>query len=114
MNDLLSIRPIRPCGYLLLAMILLSGRLAAQSNPEPPPRQVQFADVTIPNTAQIGHHSAITNQDYVLQINFPAGYEKSTASYPVLYLLDGQWDFPLLSAIYGEQYFDGFIPGVIT
>jgi len=32
----------------------------------------------------------------------------------VLYLLDGQWDFPLLSAIYGEQYFDGFIPGVIT
>jgi predicted alpha/beta superfamily hydrolase len=27
--------------------------------------------------------------------------------------LDAQWDFPLVSAIYGEQYYDGFIPGAI-
>src|SRR5690606_31076537 len=27
--------------------------------------------------------------------------------------LDSQWDFPLLSSIYGQQYYDGFIPEVI-
>jgi predicted alpha/beta superfamily hydrolase len=129
MNDLLSITLLRPihlvrpakrrycpltCGYFLLSLILLSGRLAAQNSSEPPPKQVMAAEVTIPNTQSIIIHSPIDNQDYVLNINLPSGYEKSTAAYPVLYVLDGQWDFPLLSAIYGEQYFDGFIPGVIT
>ncbi len=96
------------CGYLLLSLILLWGRLAAQNNSEPPPQVVKAAEVTIPNTLSLIQHSTIANKDYILQINLPSGYEKSTAAYPVLYLLDGQWDFPLLSAIYGEQYFDGF------
>ncbi len=43
----------------------------------------------------------------------PAGYAKSDKKYPVVYLMDSQWDFPLLTALYGEQYFDGFIPELI-
>jgi len=27
--------------------------------------------------------------------------------------MDSQWDFPLLTALYGEQYYDGFIPELI-
>ena len=27
--------------------------------------------------------------------------------------MDSQWDFPLLTTLYGEQYFDGFIPELI-
>ena len=27
--------------------------------------------------------------------------------------MDSQWDFPLLTALYGQQYYDGFIPEVI-
>ena len=57
--------------------------------------------------------SIIKNQEYVLQISMPAGYDKSTRKYPVVYLMDSQWDFPLLTALYGQQYFDGFIPELI-
>ena len=57
--------------------------------------------------------SIIGGQQYVLQIMLPAGYEKTSKKYPVLYLMDSQWDFPLVTALYGEQYFDGFIPEII-
>ena len=48
-----------------------------------------------------------------MQISLPAGYDKSNKKYPVVYLMDSQWDFPLLTALYGQQYYDGFIPEVI-
>jgi predicted alpha/beta superfamily hydrolase len=57
--------------------------------------------------------SSIVGQEYALQIMLPPGYEKSTKNYPVVYLMDSQWDFPLVTAIYGEQYYDGFIPEMI-
>ncbi|MCU7550151.1 alpha/beta hydrolase-fold protein [Chitinophagaceae bacterium LB-8] len=57
--------------------------------------------------------SSINNQEYELQIFLPSGYENSQKKYPVLYLMDSQWDFPLVTSIYGEQYYDGFIPEVI-
>jgi predicted alpha/beta superfamily hydrolase len=43
----------------------------------------------------------------------PSGYASSNKKYPVVYLMDSQWDFPLLTALYGEQYYDGFIPQLI-
>jgi predicted alpha/beta superfamily hydrolase len=57
--------------------------------------------------------SIVQGQEYVLQISLPAGYGKSEKKYPVVYLMDSQWDFPLLTALYGEQYFDGSIPELI-
>jgi len=55
----------------------------------------------------------VNGQEYVLQVSLPAGYDKSNKKYPVVYLMDSQWDFPLVTALYGEQYFDGFIPELI-
>jgi predicted alpha/beta superfamily hydrolase len=43
----------------------------------------------------------------------PASYDKTNKKYPVVYLMDSQWDFPLVTALYGQQYYDGFIPEVI-
>jgi predicted alpha/beta superfamily hydrolase len=57
--------------------------------------------------------SIINRQEYVLQISLPSGYANGNKKYPVVFLMDSQWDFPLLTALYGEQYFDGFIPEVI-
>lgn len=57
--------------------------------------------------------SSTNGQEYELQIFLPSGYEQSNKKYPVLYLMDSQWDFPLVTSIYGEQYYDGFIPEVI-
>lgn len=58
--------------------------------------------------------SVVAGQEYELQIMLPAGYEGATKKYPVVYLMDSQWDFPLVSCIYGEQYYDGFIPEMIV
>lgn len=57
-------------------------------------------------------HCSVTGQDYVLHVNLPQHYNDTTF-YPVVYVLDSQWDFPLITAIYGDQYYDGFMPGTI-
>src|SRR5690606_39585416 len=69
--------------------------------------------VTIPGTEVNRIHSAIVNQPYKLLVQLPAGYTQSAQRYPVVYLLDAQWDFPLVSSIYGQQYYDGFVPELI-
>ena len=74
----------------------------------------QSTEVTIPGSqTKTFTSSIVAGQEYVLQISLPAGYTTSTKKYPVVYLMDSQWDFPLLTALYGQQYFDGFIPEVI-
>lgn len=71
-------------------------------------------EVIIPGT-QIRNitSSIVTGQEYQLHIMLPGGYANSTKTFPVVYLMDSQWDFPLLTALYGEQYYDGFIPQLI-
>src|SRR5215471_6707984 len=77
-------------------------------------RAQAFSEVVIPGsqTRKITSTS-VPDQEYVLQISLPGNYAKSNKKYPVLYLMDSQWDFPLLTALYGEQYYDGFIPEII-
>lgn len=58
--------------------------------------------------------SIVAGQEYELQVLLPAGYSTSNKKYPVLYLMDSQWDFPDIKSIYGQQYFDGFIPEIIV
>jgi len=58
--------------------------------------------------------SAIVGQDFDVLINLPRNYRDTTRAFPVIYLLDAQWDFPLLNAIFGEQYYDGFVPEIVT
>ena len=74
----------------------------------------QSTEVTIPGsqTAKISS-SIVKGQEYVLQISLPAGYATNDKKYPVIYLMDSQWDFPLLTALYGQQYYDGFVPELI-
>jgi len=75
---------------------------------------VSAQEVAIPGT-QVRNitSSIVTGQQYQLNIMLPGGYTSSNKNYPVAYLMDSQWDFPLLTALYGEQYFDGFIPQMI-
>lgn len=58
--------------------------------------------------------SVVAGQEYELDILLPAGYANSSKKYPVVYLMDSQWDFPLVKSVYGQQYFDGFIPEIIV
>lgn len=89
----------------LLLMILGLVELHAQKYPE----------VTIPGShTRYITSSIVTGQEYELQILLPAKYEGDTKKYPVVYVMDSQWDFPLVKCIYGEQYYDGFIPEIIV
>lgn len=57
--------------------------------------------------------SIVAGQEYELHILLPGGYNNNTRKYPVVYVMDSQWDFPLVKSIYGQQYYDGFIPELI-
>lgn len=58
--------------------------------------------------------SIVSGQEYELQILLPGTHKTSNKKYPVIYLMDSQWDFPLLKCLYGEHYYDGFIPELIV
>ncbi|ULC60832.1 hypothetical protein MBM09_07485 [Flaviramulus sp. BrNp1-15] len=90
----------------LLTLILLISTLTLSSQ--------DYPEVTISGTQVRKITSKIVSgQEYKLEIHLPSGHENSTKKYPVVYLMDSQWDFPLVTSIYGEQYYDGFIPEVI-
>jgi predicted alpha/beta superfamily hydrolase len=40
--------------------------------------------------------SKILGRDYQLYISFLKLFDKDTVSYPVLYVLDGEWVFPII------------------
>jgi predicted alpha/beta superfamily hydrolase len=96
-------RRIGSCGTFVLLLFCFTN-LSAQS----------FTEVSIPGSQTRKLTStAVPGQEYVLQISLPGNYGKSSRKYPVLYLMDSQWDFPLVTSLYGEQYYDGFIPEII-
>ena len=76
------------------------------------PMQAQQVEITGSQIKKFTS-SIVNGQEYVLQIMLPSGYEQSDKKYPVVYLMDSQWDFQLLTALYGEQYYDGFVPELI-
>jgi predicted alpha/beta superfamily hydrolase len=74
----------------------------------------QYPEVTISGSqVRTLTSNIVSGQEYKLDILLPDGYESSTKKYPVIYIMDSQWDFPLVSSIYGQQYYDGFIPEAI-
>jgi predicted alpha/beta superfamily hydrolase len=80
--------------------------LADQKEPTPP-------QVKIAGTQLLEVNSSITGQGYALYVSLPRGYDDPGRTFPVIYVLDGQWDFTLVHAIYGQQYYDGFMPAAL-
>jgi predicted alpha/beta superfamily hydrolase len=95
---------IKSIAAAVLAIFLLGKNVFAQSYPEVKIRGSEVRKIT---------SSTISGQEYELQIMLPSGYASGNKKYPVVYLMDSQWDFPLLTSLYGEQYYDGFIPELI-
>ncbi len=74
----------------------------------------QYPRVQIPGSEVRKISSSIVKgQEYELQILLPGGHKSSNKKYPVVYLMDSQWDFPLVKSLYGQHYYDGFIPELI-
>jgi len=71
--------------------------------------------VTIAGTELRTLRSVATGRDYDIYVYRPSDYESNpTKRYPVLYLLDGQWDFKLLTSIQGGLLYDKFVPEIFV
>jgi predicted alpha/beta superfamily hydrolase len=57
------------------------------------------AEVTLPNTEVQRLASSIVGDSFQLHIVLPAGYERTSRRYPIVYLTDGNAVFPLAGAI---------------
>src|SRR5215470_3745354 len=68
----------------------------------------------IPRTEVQRLTSSIDGQEYLLYVYLPEGYSTSTKTYPVLYLTDAQWDFPMVTGLVESQADDGFVPPMIV
>lgn len=77
--------------------------------------QPAYKAVTLEGTQERVLRSDIVNQNYKIQIHLPRNYDRtgSNKTYPVVYLLDSQWDFPALVSMVGQLNFDGDIPDLI-
>jgi len=73
-----------------------------------------YPQVTIPNTEVRALQSNVTGRNYDLYVYLPTRLEPGSGrKHPVLYLLDAQWDFKLLTSIQGGLFYDKFVPDVI-
>lgn len=70
-------------------------------------------EVQIPGTVRHELLSRHTGRVYEISIGLPDGYG-TAARYPVMYVLDGQWDFKLVMSVYGALCFDMFVPDAIV
>jgi predicted alpha/beta superfamily hydrolase len=83
MNILKSIKPLS-----ITLLLIIFSNVAFGQKLEPRER-ITEPDHTIT--------SKILGRDYQLYISFPKNYStKDTVSYPVLYVLDGEWVFPII------------------
>jgi uncharacterized protein len=58
--------------------------------------------------------SDLTGKDHLLIIGLPPSFDKERdRRYPTLYLLDGQWDFALVSALSGGLRYDQVLPEML-
>jgi predicted alpha/beta superfamily hydrolase len=73
-----------------------------------------FPNVTLPDTEVRSLRSSNTGRKYDIYVRLPANYARNQKkAYPILYVLDGQWDFKLLDSIYGGLLYDKFVPEMI-
>lgn len=95
---------------ILLAILAFSFPVLAETIGKGHPTAYQ-----IPGTELHTVQSEIVNQSYELIVALPSSYAKSPdANYPVIYVLDGQWNFAMTEAITGKLGVDGFLPEVIV
>ena len=93
------------------ALLLTCGAAQAQN---PRAAADTLPVVTLPGTELRHLHSAATGRDYEIQISLPADYARNPgAHYPVLYVLDGQWDFKLMLSVQGGLVYDRWTPQII-
>lgn len=95
-----------------LCLLILSLGIAGQVHSAP---SAGYPSVTVRGSEVRAMKSASTGRSYDLYIRKPADFDKNKdKKYPVLYLLDGQWDFKLLDSVVGGLVYDKQMPDIVV
>jgi enterochelin esterase-like enzyme len=86
----------RACACVLLVLAAACGGGGGDAAPGPATGQS-------PTRTTSAIHSAETGITYNYQVYLPPGYAQGMARYPVIYAADGEYRFPVLSAVLEEQ-----------
>lgn len=98
----------------LLVIVSIVLTLSACGTQSPASPNQPASRVTLPFTEVQQLKSSATGRNYDIYIRLPDGYEQDkNKQYPVIYSLDGQWDFKMLDSICGGLVYDKFMPEVI-
>jgi predicted alpha/beta superfamily hydrolase len=99
---------------ILFTSLLLVQAMSACAPQTPELPSVPSTRVNLPGTEVRQLESSATGRSYDIYVRLPEGYAQDQGkNYPVLYVLDGQWDFKLLDSIYGGLLYDLFVPEMI-
>lgn len=82
---------------------------AATSTPEQPVRHPAI----LPGTDTWNLTARSNGREYRIYVNFPANYGEGANAYPVIYLTDGNGNFPLARSIYGELVRENRMPAAL-
>ncbi len=97
----------------IIATLLLT--LGVTFGQVPSLSQLKTESRTVNTGISLTLHSNILNEDRIVMIGLPDGYEKSNKKYPVFYLMDGQWGFDftkqMIDWVSRTRY--GFMPEMI-
>lgn len=78
------------------------------------PKLELILPVSIAGTELHQLRSTHTGRHYDIYVGLPVDYAGSSKLLPVLYVLDGQWDFKLVMSIFGALRVDMFVPDMIV
>lgn len=94
--------------FLLVLSLGIAGQVCSAPSTAYPSATVRGSEVR-------AMKSASTGRSYDLYIRKPADFDKNKdKKYPVLYLLDGQWDFKLLDSVVGGLVHDKQMPDIVV
>lgn len=104
---------MKPTSYALIVAVFALFLVPEISGAQPLDDQT-FPKVTLAGSQVRSMKSTSTGRDYDLYIHLPGNYSQdNTKKYPVLYILDGQWDFKLMDSVVGGLVYDKFVPEMI-
>ena len=93
-----------------LALMPAFSAMSLASADEAPTR----APYTLPGTQTLTLPATPEGRRYQLAVQLPASFGRDAQRrYPVLYLTDAYWDFPLVAASYGNLAYDRVVPEFI-
>jgi predicted alpha/beta superfamily hydrolase len=100
--------------FLLVACAAFFLATIASAQQSPQVQRAAFPRVTIAGSELRTMRSTSTGRDYDIYVHLPSTYDKDKVKkYPVLYILDAQWDFKLMDSVLGGLVYDEFMPEII-